>query len=171
MCWQGDTRQSERGLADCRAAIAAYFAEITDATEERELTELIVGEVLANVHRYAPGPYCAEVHWSDSAPHFSVHDSGPCFDPSGVPVTPSANWENERGRGLAIIKAIGGAIHVHRGRHGGCRVSVKIPLKSPHVFRPSPTVCPHGHPASRGEHCPRIVEITASGAENSVAND
>jgi anti-sigma regulatory factor (Ser/Thr protein kinase) len=168
MCWRGDTRRDERELRLCRAAIAAHFAEITDAAADLHVAEQIVGELLGNVQRYAPGPFCVEVHWSDGAPHLSVHDCGPCFDLSRVSSPDPASWEAERGRGLAIIQAVGGKVQTHRARHGGCRVSVEMPLENHTGRKPMPLECPHDHPASRGEHCPRIAKLIAAGADNGV---
>jgi hypothetical protein len=112
-------------LRRCRRAISAHIEQVADCDSNLFIAENIIGEVLGNVHRYAPGPFCAEVHWLNGSPRFSVHDGGPCFDPAGVSCPRPEDSTAENGRGLAIIKSVGGKIEIERGNHGGCRVSVE----------------------------------------------
>jgi anti-sigma regulatory factor (Ser/Thr protein kinase) len=162
MCWRADTRLDERELRRLRTAIRADVAAGAESENSAHVVELIVGELIGNVQRYAPGPFCTELHWSDDSLHLSVHDPGPCFVPDGVNVTEPTDWEAERGRGLAIIKALGGTVHTHREDDKGCRVDVdlRLPQRAGAVI--TPPDCPNGHPAARGAHCPRIQQFLAS---------
>ncbi len=100
MCWRADTRLDERELRRLRTAIRTHVAGGAESENGVHVVEQIVGELIGNVQRYAPGPFCTEVHWSDDALHLSVHDPGPCFVPDGVNETSPADWQAERGRGL-----------------------------------------------------------------------
>lgn len=157
MCWRGDTRDGGEDVRRCRHAIAAYFAEVTDAGSDRDLAEHIVGELLGNVTRYAPGPFCAELNWVGDTPHLTVHDSGPCFHLGGPNQAALADWEAEHGRGLALIRAAGGIIHTNRPQGTGCRVTVIMPLKKHPGPIASAPHCPNDHPALKDEQCPRIL--------------
>ncbi len=171
MCWQADTRLHEHELRRLRAAIRTHVGDVAEAESDAQVVEQIVGELIGNVQRYAPGPFCAEAHWDGDSLELTVHDPGPCFVPDRVNTTGTAEWEAERGRGLAIIKALGGTVETHREDDKGCRVTVALNLKKRVTVAPAPPDCPHGHPAARGEHCPRIQEFLASskGSRSAVA--
>lgn len=164
MCWRADTRLDERELRRLRTAIGTHVADIAQTNNDVAVVEQIVGELIGNVQRYAPGPFCTEVHWSGDSLHLAVHDPGPCFAPDSVAVTEPADWEAERGRGIAIIKALGGTVTTHREDDKGCRVEVALPLNKRESAVPTPPPCPHDHPAARGAHCPRIQKFLASPA-------
>src|ERR1700676_3733002 len=97
MCWRGDTRRDDKQLRKCRAAIVAHFAEISHSEADLEVAE-IVGELLGNVHRYAPARFAPKCTGRIGARTFP-HDCGPCFDPSDISSTDPADWDAERGRG------------------------------------------------------------------------
>ncbi len=82
MCWRADTRVDERELRHVRAAIRAHVADVAEAPSDVQVVEQIVGELIGNVQRYAPGPFCTELHWTDDSLQVTVHDPGPCFYPS-----------------------------------------------------------------------------------------
>jgi anti-sigma regulatory factor (Ser/Thr protein kinase) len=164
MCWQGDTGLDDRKLRKLRSAIGSHVADIARVEDDVHVVEQIMGELIGNVQRYAPGPFCAEAHWVDDSLQLAVHDPGPCFVPDGVSVTGPADWEAERGRGIAIIKALGGRVVTHREDDKGCRVEVTLAMEKRESADATPPACPHGHPAARGAHCPRITEFLASRA-------
>ncbi len=171
MCWRADTRLDERELRRLRATISAHVSAVAEAQSDVLAVEQIVGELIGNVQRYAPGPFCTELHWSDDSLQVSVHDPGPCFVPDRVSVTNPADWEAERGRGIAIIKALGGTIETHRAGDKGCRVSVVVPVKKRRFAEAAPPDCPHGHPATRGQHCPRIQQFIRAARSSNASAD
>ncbi len=140
-----------------RAAMRCHFAHMAESADEVHVVEQILGELLSNVQRYAPGPFCAELHALNDTLHFSIHDCGPGFDTNDMGCIMTANEEAERGRGIAIIKASGGTIQSTSAVDGGCRVSVTLPIHPRAGADLSTTACPHDHPALRCEHCPRIL--------------
>lgn len=162
MCWRGDTRDGALSLRTCREAISTHFSQTADGEEYVETADQIIGELLGNVCRHAPGPFCVELHRDDRTLEISVHDSGHCFDTSGVPPVDEIQWEDERGRGLAIVAALGGKIEAHEEPRGGCRVAVVLELEELTETPAVPSHCPHDHPATRDEHCPRIAQFVRS---------
>lgn len=162
MCWRADTRLDERELRGVRTAIGTHIAGIAQSESGAPVVEQIVGELIGNVQRYAPGPFCTEVHWSGDSLHLAVHDPGPCFVPDDVNATGPVDWEAERGRGIAIIRALGGTVVTHREDDKGCRVEVSLQMKKRGSADATPPACPHGHPAAHGAHCPRIAQFLAS---------
>lgn len=156
MCWRGDTDSGIGRLATLRKEISEHLAPVC-RPDTRPNAELVVGELLANVYRHAPGPFCVEVHCDDQNARLSVHDSGDCFD-CRFDAAPPPNQLVESGRGMAIIAAAGVQVDVLRGASGGCCVTVAFPGNRKAVARHTPTACPRAHPGRRGEHCRRVIE-------------
>ena len=67
MCWRADTRLPERELRLIRTAIRAHVRDVAEAESDAHVVEQIAGELIGNVQRYAPGPFCAEAHWVDDS--------------------------------------------------------------------------------------------------------
>ena len=78
--------------------------------------ELIFGELIGNVARYAPGPIEILFDWSDDAPVLHVLDRGPGF--TLVPRLPS-DLLSERGRGLYIVWTLAEDFNVTERFDGG----------------------------------------------------
>lgn len=160
MCWQGDLRGEEGDLRRYRRSIVAHVCAFASSDLDVCALEQIVGELLSNVYRYTPGVFCAETWWDDhGGVTLVVHDRGTCFDPEQAF---DADVSSEHGRGLAIIRALGGTIDVVPAEHGGCTVSVRLPASQRRDREPEQTTCPQGHPYSRDRHCPRLAGATAA---------
>ena len=149
MCWRGDTGASRDELWRLRQEVSRHLVGV--AHLETDEAGILIGELLANVRAYAPGPFCVEVHHVREECRVSFHDSGPCFAATAIPPAPEMTKLTEHGRGLPIVEAIGGRIHTARREHGGCRVTVLIDRRDPDADAPSVRDCPHGHPALRGD--------------------
>lgn len=80
------------------------------------IAELVFGELLGNVVRYAPGPIEIVFDWSDPAPVLHVLDRGPGF--TLVPKLPS-DLLSERGRGLYIVWSLTDDFNVTQRHDGG----------------------------------------------------
>jgi PAS domain S-box-containing protein len=78
--------------------------------------ELVFGELLGNVVRYAPGPIEIIFDWSQRAPVLHVLDRGPGF--AFAPKLPS-DLLSERGRGLYIVWALAEDFNVTERYDGG----------------------------------------------------
>jgi anti-sigma regulatory factor (Ser/Thr protein kinase) len=89
--------------------------------------DIIVGEVLANVERHAPGPAELHLDWNCRHARLLVLDRGPGF--GAEPRTTLRDPYAESGRGLAII-ALLAVEHTYGNRHdGGAWVCVLLPLE------------------------------------------
>jgi PAS domain S-box-containing protein len=84
--------------------------------DELSSAELVFGELIGNVVRYAPGAITAMLDVSGSAPVLHVVDAGRGFE--FRPRLP-ADLLSERGRGLFLVTAFAEELSVERRRAGG----------------------------------------------------
>lgn len=81
-----------------------------------DTAELVFGELLGNVVRYAPGPIEIFFDWSEATPVLHVLDRGPGF--ALAPKLPS-DLLSERGRGLYIVWSLTDDFNVTQRHDGG----------------------------------------------------
>ncbi|HEY6324976.1 MAG TPA: SpoIIE family protein phosphatase [Candidatus Cybelea sp.] len=81
-----------------------------------DTAELVFGELLGNVVRYAPGPIEIFFDWSEPTPILHVLDRGPGF--TLAPKLPS-DLLSERGRGLYIVWSLTDDFNVTQRHDGG----------------------------------------------------
>ncbi len=81
-----------------------------------DTAELVFGELLGNVVRFAPGPIEIFFDWSEPTPVLHVLDRGPGF--TLVPKLPS-DLLSERGRGLYIVWSLTDDFNVTQRHDGG----------------------------------------------------
>ena len=84
--------------------------------ENLNAAELVFGELLGNVVRYAPGPIEIIFDWNEGPPVLHVLDRGPGF--TFAPKLPS-DLLSERGRGLYIVWALSEDFNVTERFDGG----------------------------------------------------
>jgi anti-sigma regulatory factor (Ser/Thr protein kinase) len=119
----GDTG-TRAARAACRAYLMRHAVPNDDAFSA---ADIIVGEVLANVERHAPGPAELHLDWNCRHARLLVLDRGPGF--GAEPRTTLRDPYAESGRGLAII-ALLAVEHTYGNRHdGGAWVCVLLPLE------------------------------------------
>ena len=124
MKWRGDGRD-EQTTRRVRKSIVAEVAAAAAPETDLFAVELIAGELLSNVARYTPGPFDAKVEWDDRGRAvLELRDRGDC--PPQEPVS-STDPTAESGRGLAIVRALGGRMRVERDDNFGCRMRVALP--------------------------------------------
>lgn len=169
VCWRADSRLDERELREVRRSLRNHVARVTQASAHADTVEQIAGELIGNVQRYAPGPFCVEAHWEGDSLRLTVHDAGPCFDVAQVGAADPEAWEAEHGRGIAIVKALGGSVEAHLGADGGCLVSVLLAMDARGDTEPTP--CPNDHPGMRRAHCPRIRRFITGASRADVVRD
>ncbi|MFN2449202.1 MAG: SpoIIE family protein phosphatase [Candidatus Baltobacteraceae bacterium] len=119
-------------------AVAEYGASGCDMPA----TELVLGELLANVVRHTPGPIVIELSGRSPAYVLSVTDAGPGFALSrDLPEDPLS----EHGRGMFLIRALADDVEVTRAPQGGSTVRVVLPAARMHAFDGSagPAVAMH----------------------------
>lgn len=88
--------------------------------------ELVFGELLGNVVRYAPGPIEITFDWSGSSPVLHVLDRGPGF--SLVPRLPT-DLLSERGRGLFIVWSLSDEFNVTKRFDGGSHARAVLAVR------------------------------------------
>ena len=114
--------EDPRAAADARQTFADFLRSRLDDEQRIARGELIFGELLGNVVRYAPGP--VEIHLyedADAGMRLHVLDSGPVFELSNtLPNDSLSEW----GRGLFIVQHIGRGLTVERIPNGGNHTSI-----------------------------------------------
>jgi serine phosphatase RsbU (regulator of sigma subunit)/anti-sigma regulatory factor (Ser/Thr protein kinase)/CHASE3 domain sensor protein len=116
----GDHATAQRS----RAVFASVLTAAGMLEEDVFTSELIFGELLSNVVRYAPGPVEVVLDWSESSTailHFL--DSGPGF--VLMPRLPS-DLLSERGRGLFLIWSLSEEFNVTKRADGGAHARVVL---------------------------------------------
>jgi anti-sigma regulatory factor (Ser/Thr protein kinase) len=118
-------------LDDARAAVDArsYFVRFLRTIQSRQefidSAELVLGELLGNVVRHAPGPVEILADLDDDWLILHVVDSGPALS--------MKEWQlpddslSERGRGLFIVAQLVEEIRIEQAPNGGNCISVTIP--------------------------------------------
>ncbi len=113
-----------------RSSFIAALAR--DATDDSDLgaAELIFGELIGNVVRYAPGPIDIDLEWSGAGAVLHVLDRGAGFD---LRSTLPDDVLSERGRGLFIVSALGSDLRADRvaGRRNHVRVALPVRRRTP----------------------------------------
>jgi anti-sigma regulatory factor (Ser/Thr protein kinase) len=113
--WAFDTKD----VSAAHGARHSFVAALRDAglrADRLDTAELVFGELLGNVVRFAPGPIEIMFDWSEPAPVLHVLDRGPGF--TLVPKLPS-DLLSERGRGLYIVWSLTDDFNVTQRHDGG----------------------------------------------------
>jgi PAS domain S-box-containing protein len=109
-----------------RSSFVAALAREADAASDLSGAELIFGELIGNVVRYAPGPIDIDLEWFGAVPILHVLDRGAGFDlRSSLP----DDVMSERGRGLYIVSVLGGELRADRLAGRGNHVRVALPIR------------------------------------------
>ncbi|WP_404200413.1 ATP-binding protein [Streptomyces tauricus] len=108
----------ERAVTDHRLVVPA---------RARDLTQLVVSELVTNALKYAPGPVLMELGITVERVEVSVWDSAPV-----VPVARTADPDRIGQHGLEIVKAVSEDLAV-RQEPVGKRVTARITLLDPLV--------------------------------------
>ena len=110
--------------------------------DERYLfeTELIVGEILSNSVKHAPGFVEITIDWRRMNPAIVVHDSGPGLAPVRARL-PEDHYQ-EDGRGLFLIDTFSKEVAVRPLPGEGSEIRVVLPLERRTIRRSGDTVLP-----------------------------
>ena len=108
------------------AALALHAQDDVDLAA----AELIFGELVGNVVRYAPGPIDIDLEWTAAGPVLHVLDRGAGFDLRSL--LPE-DLMSEHGRGLYIVSVLGKALRADRLPGRGNHVRVVLPLREKQV--------------------------------------
>ena len=113
--WAFDT--SEADLAhEARYSFVVALRKGGINGQQLDSAELVFGELLGNVVRFAPGPIEIIFDWSEGPPVLHVLDRGPGF--TLAPKLPS-DLLSERGRGLYIVWSLAEDFNVTERHDGG----------------------------------------------------
>jgi anti-sigma regulatory factor (Ser/Thr protein kinase) len=97
----------DRCIADARHHAAAFLDEAGDdhdvpvSARAKDLTQLVVSELVTNARKYAPGPVLMELRLTTRAVEIVVWDSDPT-----VPAARAADPGRVGQHGLEIVKAV-----------------------------------------------------------------
>ncbi len=119
---------------DAEDAMAAHGARSSFVEHLRERAgegdlasaELIFGELIGNVVRYAPGPIDVGLEWNEDRPVLHVLDRGPSFD---LAAALPEDVLSENGRGLFIVAALGEGLRAEAVPGRGNHVRVGLPVR------------------------------------------
>jgi PAS domain S-box-containing protein len=123
--WSFDARDAEQAQG-ARVSFIRHLYEQAEGSSDFGAAELIFGELVGNVVRYAPGPIDIDLEWSGEAPVLHVLDRGTSFsfDPTRIPDPLSEN-----GRGLYIVRMLGTDLRVRPLPNRGNHVSIQLPVR------------------------------------------
>jgi anti-sigma regulatory factor (Ser/Thr protein kinase) len=125
-CVCGDN-DSARGV---RAEARCYLEQYADpGSSELNDAEQIVGELIANVVRHGAPPFGMCIDWREDRPTFYISDRGDAR--RLLYAVPDRFAEN--GRGLLIVRALGGqfVLDASSAERTGMRVVVQLPVCRP----------------------------------------
>lgn len=117
--------EAERVLAERRA-----FRERIDSLPgprcDPDASELIYGELVANVVRHAKGTVAVQLAMDDGDRVLTVRDWGPGLH--GIPAPKRRDPMAESGRGLAIVEVLARCVAVQPAAGGGTEVRAVLPV-------------------------------------------
>lgn len=124
MLWSFQCEDARRA-ENVRQHFLAFLHTFAAPSSDFAGAELIFGELIANVVRYAPGRVAIRVEWQEQSPILTVEDQGAGFVPAfSLPEDPLA----ESGRGLFLVATLGRHVNVDTRGGGGARVRVTLPV-------------------------------------------
>ncbi|MFF8874483.1 ATP-binding protein [Streptomyces massasporeus] len=115
-------------IADARRHAAAFLdragaeQHLPVSARARDLTALVVSELVTNTRKYAPGPVLLELRITARVVEVAVWDSDPT-----MPAARSADPNRIGQHGLEIVKAVAEDFTVER-EAAGKRITARIPL-------------------------------------------
>jgi PAS domain S-box-containing protein len=108
-----------------RSSFVAYLRAGADEGDFAS-AEMIFGELIGNVVRYAPGPIDVGLEWNGEQPVLHVLDRGPSFD---LAAALPEDILCENGRGLFIVDALGEGLRADAIPGRGNHIRVGLPVR------------------------------------------
>ncbi len=109
-----------------RHELMGFIRGLLSSEEDLFRIELIIGEILANTVKHAPGLVTVDIDWSGTQPALTIVDTGPGlarFSPS----LPNDGL-TEDGRGLFLIGTLARDVRVERMPNAGTKMTVNFPV-------------------------------------------
>jgi anti-sigma regulatory factor (Ser/Thr protein kinase) len=117
-------RRDARDATTARREVREFLSRDADDDSDLDAAEMIVGELVSNVIRHAPGPIGVYCSWDESGAVLVVSDRGP-----GIPaMRPAPDGRHECGRGLLVVLALARTMSIERATPYGSRVVVQLPV-------------------------------------------
>ena len=114
-------------VSAARRAFADAFRSRGATRDDVAMAEIVFGELVGNVVRYAPGPLEVIGDWSGPDPVLHVIDSGCGF--RHISILPP-DLLSESGRGLFIVSALTQDFRVAKGVNGGSHARAVLRMRS-----------------------------------------
>jgi anti-sigma regulatory factor (Ser/Thr protein kinase) len=121
--WSFDTRDA-RAARETRVDFARYVSRRFGTNADVMAAELVLGELIGNVVRYAPGPARVTATFDDRGVTIDVSDTGAGLSRPHVPNESGAL--NESGRGLAIVRRLARSLEIECAQDDGCCVRARL---------------------------------------------
>jgi anti-sigma regulatory factor (Ser/Thr protein kinase) len=116
-----DAREALRA----RVSVRQFLTDQADESSDLDAVETIVGELVANVIRHAPGAVGIHVAWEGRTAKLVISDRGP-----GIPIVRSVpDAAATCGRGLLLIQALALRLQIDSVPGFGARVLVELPVR------------------------------------------
>ncbi len=111
-------------VAEVRRKIIDYLRTTGSPDGDFDAAELVVGELLANVVRHAPGAFSVSLGFEDGYARLEIRDRGAGFSlPSG-----STRPLDTRGHGLRLVQQLACDVSVQHTASAGTSVRVTLPV-------------------------------------------
>lgn len=111
-------------VAAARREIVRHLESIGADDADYSAAELVVGELLANVSRHAPGPFVVRVGIDGGYAFVQIRDRGRGF---ALPTCPRSPLEAS-GHGLHLVRALARKLDVHHVPGEGNTVYAELPV-------------------------------------------
>jgi PAS domain S-box-containing protein len=111
-----------------RHELMSFVRGFVTSDDELYRFELLIGEILANTVKHAPGLVTVEIDWGRKIPLMTIHDTGPGLAEFS-PALPSDEF-TENGRGLFLISALARAVQVETSADAGTTMTIELPANN-----------------------------------------
>jgi PAS domain S-box-containing protein len=119
-----------------RHELMGFIRGLLSSEDDLFRIELIIGEILANTVKHAPGLVTVDIDWSGAQPALTIVDSGPGLAKFS-PALPDDGLD-EDGRGLFLIGTLAHDVRVERMPDSGTKMTVNLPVNWRHDAGESP---------------------------------
>jgi PAS domain S-box-containing protein len=114
---------------ESRHELMGFIRGLLSSEDDLFRIELIIGEILANTVKHAPGLVTVDIDWSGAQPALTIVDTGPGLARFS-PALPNDGL-TEDGRGLFLIGTLAHDVRVERMPDAGTKMTVNLPINCP----------------------------------------
>jgi anti-sigma regulatory factor (Ser/Thr protein kinase) len=118
-----DVRAAQATRRDFAQRVNYFYGSSADVMA----AELVLGELIGNAVRYAPGPTHVQADFDESGVTIAVQDSGRGF--SSAVLDRKSGLLSESGRGLAIVSQLTEILEIRCPNEDGCCVRARLGLR------------------------------------------